>query len=99
MQDKVSIFFEDDQKQIEVAPDQSLTEICDEYPTAILFGCRNAVCGTCLIEVTQGMGNISAVESDEQDLLSVLAPDNASARLACQCIIHKGEVQIRALKS
>jgi ferredoxin len=93
-----SIYFEDDRKAIEVEVNQSLTDICDEHPTAILFGCRNAVCATCLVEVTRGLENLSPITLEEQDLLSVLAPDNPMARLACQCIV-KGDISLKVLQS
>lgn len=97
--EKVCIHFDDDQQQIEVDPGQSLTDICDQHPTAILFGCRNAVCGTCLIEVLQGAENLSPVQAEEQDLLSILAPENSAARLACQCLVLQGSIRVQVLKS
>jgi ferredoxin len=95
----VTIHFEDDQKTVEAAPNQSLTDICDEHPTSILFGCRNAVCGTCVIEVSQGFENLSPITADEQDLLDVLAPDHSNARLACQCVVEQGSVSLHCLKN
>lgn len=47
----------------------------------ILFGCRTGICGTCLVSVE---GETSPPDSAEQEVLSVLAPDNPRARLACQ---------------
>ncbi|HEY9667458.1 MAG TPA: 2Fe-2S iron-sulfur cluster binding domain-containing protein, partial [Coleofasciculaceae cyanobacterium] len=44
----VTIHFEDEQKTVQVEANQNLAEICDEYPTSLLFGCREASCGTCL---------------------------------------------------
>lgn len=90
----VTIHFEDEQKTVQVEANQNLAEICDEYPTSLLFGCREASCGTCLIEVVSGLDNVSAVTTNEQDLLDVLAPDNPQARLACQCVVL-GDICIR----
>lgn len=93
----VTIHFEEDQTTVQVEANQILTDICDEHPTSLLFGCREASCGTCLMEVVSGMDNISPITSEEQELLDVLAPDNPHARLACQCVVI-GDIRIRALK-
>ncbi|MBC8122431.1 MAG: (2Fe-2S)-binding protein [Gemmatimonadaceae bacterium] len=93
----VTIHFEDDHSTIEVKANQSLTDICDEYPNSLLFGCRDAACGTCLIEVTSGIENISPVTENERDMLDVMAEDNPRARLACQCVVL-GDIRMRALK-
>jgi ferredoxin len=90
----VSIYFEDDQKIVQVEASQSLTHICDEHPNPILFGCRNAACGTCLIEVVSGIENLLPVTDDERILLDILAPGNPLIRLACQCVVE-GDIQVR----
>jgi ferredoxin len=51
----------------------------------VLFGCRTGICGTCLIEVfAQENGDLLGPTDDEKELLDIVAPDNARARLACQ---------------
>lgn len=92
----VTIYIEDDQKKIQVEAGRTLDEICDEYPSSLLFACREASCGTCLMQVASGYENLSPVTSNEQEMLEVLAPGNAYARLACQCTVL-GDVQISAL--
>ncbi len=82
------ILFEDDQQTVQVNTGQSLYEICDEFPSSLLFGCREGTCGTCLIRVSEGLKNLSAIQSDEQDMLDILAPDEENVRLACQCIVQ-----------
>jgi 2Fe-2S ferredoxin len=94
---KITIHFEDDRKTIQVEANQSLAEICDEYSTSLLFGCREASCGTCLMQVVSGMENLSPITADEQELLDVLAPDNPHARLGCQCVVL-GDISISILK-
>ncbi|MEC4812025.1 MAG: 2Fe-2S iron-sulfur cluster-binding protein [Scytonema sp. PMC 1069.18] len=94
----ISIYFENDEKTVQVEANQNLSDICDEHPSFLLFGCREASCGTCLIEVVNGMENLSPITDNEQDLLDVLAPDNPQARLACQCVVQ-GDIHIRALEA
>lgn len=51
----------------------------------VLFGCRTGICGTCLIEVeAEHNGQLRAPAADELELLDIIAPDIARARLACQ---------------
>ncbi|AFZ58474.1 (2Fe-2S)-binding protein [Anabaena cylindrica FACHB-243] len=90
----VSIHFEDDQKTIKTVANQCLTQICDQYPNSILFGCRSGVCGTCLIEVVSGIENLSPIMEKEQILLDILAPKNPLIRVACQCVV-KDDICIR----
>ncbi|MEA5463641.1 2Fe-2S iron-sulfur cluster-binding protein [Leptothoe sp. PORK10 BA2] len=47
----------------------------------ILFGCRTGICGTCLVTIT---GDIAPPNTEERELLDILAPDCLNARLACQ---------------
>jgi ferredoxin len=59
-----------------------------DYLTAknspLLFGCRSGICGTCLIEVEELTGRLPAPAELEAETLSLYAPDNPKARLACQ---------------
>ncbi len=50
----------------------------------LLFGCRTGICGTCLSRVVSGAGTLPPPAPDESELLSLLAPGNPKARLACQ---------------
>lgn len=53
------------------------------------FNCRNGICGTCMIDIEKGEENLSPLTRQEKDL----ARDNKH-RLACQCNIVSGEVEI-----
>ena len=94
----ISISFEDNQQNIKTEPGRKLLDICDEFNSPILFGCRACSCSTCLIEVLQGSENLSPITESEQVLLSVMAEDNNQARLACQCIVN-GSISIRNLET
>ena len=58
-----------------------LAEALTIQNSPILFGCRTGICGTCLVTVS---GEVSPPDDEEQELLEVLAPNCANARLACQ---------------
>jgi ferredoxin len=65
-----------------------------DYLTAknspVLFGCRSGICGTCLIEVEAMTGRLPAPAELEAETLSLYAPDNPKARLACQLNLTAG---------
>lgn len=92
----ISVHFVDDNLTATVESGQTLTDICDQHPTSILFGCRDGVCGTCLIEVESGIESISGITEAEQDMLEIMAEGNPKARLGCQCVIH-GDVRLKIL--
>lgn len=50
----------------------------------ILFGCRDAICGTCLSTVEAEPGALPAPSEEERELLTILCPNEPKARLACQ---------------
>ena len=93
-----TISFEDDQLDVEVEPATKLTDVCDEHPVSLMFGCRDAMCGTCLMEVVTGGENVSSMQPNERELLDALAADHPNARLGCQCVVL-GDVRIRILES
>ncbi len=76
-----------DEKELEDG--SSLIEPCEEC--GVPFACTEGVCGTCVIEVLEGMENLSAFTQEEKDFLG--EPNNE--RLACQCKILHGSVKIR----
>lgn len=61
-----------------------LPEVLTIENSPVLFGCRNGICATCLIEVIEGGENLPPPGEDERDTLEMVAPHNPHARLACQ---------------
>lgn len=72
----------------ELADGSPIQEACEE--AGVPFACTEGICGTCVIEVTEGMENLSEFTQEEKDFLG----DQDRERLACQCKIKGGCVKI-----
>ena len=70
-------------------PDGSkIQDTCKEL--GVIFGCEDGLCGTCMIEVEEGMSNLSELNEAEKNM----GVDERN-RLACQCKIKSGTIKIR----
>lgn len=74
-------------EEIELEDGEKIVDAIEEVGVPI--GCSNGVCGTCEVEVLEGMANLSPVNQEEEDLGM-----EGSKRLGCQCHILKGEVKM-----
>ncbi|MGE3953762.1 MAG: 2Fe-2S iron-sulfur cluster-binding protein [Parachlamydiales bacterium] len=83
------LIFEDTGEEAELPEGERIQEACEE--AGIPFACTEGICGTCCIEVTEGMENLSDYTEAEQDFLG----DLDFERLACQCQIKNGTVRIK----
>lgn len=83
------LIFENTGEEKELPCDEPLHEVCEE--AGVPFACTEGVCGTCVIEVVEGMENLSPFTQEEQDFLG----DEGKERLACQCRIKNGCVKIK----
>jgi ferredoxin len=80
---KVKIFFPKTGEECEVDYDDTLVDATFRYDLPIRYRCERAVCTTCLIEVMEGMENLSpAEEREKQTLAAIKAQPNW--RLSCQ---------------
>lgn len=80
---------EDTQEEFLLEDGAELQEACEQ--AGVPFACTEGVCGTCVIEVVEGMDNLSEFNQAEADFLG----DLGSERLACQCKIKGGCVKIK----
>ena len=83
------LIFENTNEEKEVDNDSAIQEICEE--AGVPFACTEGVCGTCVIEVVDGMENLSGFTQEEKDFLG----EQDFERLACQCRIKNGCVKIK----
>lgn len=82
------IVFEDSEEEVELPDDSPISEVCED--AGVPFACTEGVCGTCVIEVVEGMENLNASTQEEEDFLGEIDCE----RLACQCKIQSGKVKI-----
>lgn len=84
------LIFENTNQEFDIADGSSIHEICEKV--GIPFACGyEGICGSCLIEITEGMENLSSFTQAEKDFFG----DLSNERLACQCKILKGTVKIK----
>ncbi len=84
-----SIIFNDDE-EVEVTEGESIKACCEE--AGIPFACEEGLCGTCVIEVEEGMEHLSEFTQEESDFLG----DKGCERLACQCKMKgSGRVKVK----
>ncbi len=74
--------------EVEVADGERIKDVCEEL--GVPFACEEGICGTCVIEVNEGMENLSEFTEEEEDFIG----DRGTERLACQCRIKGGCVKI-----
>lgn len=71
-------------------PDGSpIASTCEE--AGVPFACTEGVCGTCVIIIKNGQENLTAPTQEEKDFLGA---NPTQERLACQCKLKHGEVEI-----
>ena len=69
----------------EVAEGAELKDVTKDAGWPIAYGCEDGVCGTCIIEVTDGAENISEKGDVENQTLEMMMMNDGKHRLACQC--------------
>ena len=80
------IFNEDE--EFDLGDNEPIKPHCEN--AGVPFACEEGVCGTCVIEVKEGMENLSEFTQEEIDFLG--EPD--TERLACQCQLKSGCVKV-----
>jgi len=83
------LIFSDTQEEFELEDGDPIAEACEQ--AGVPFACTEGVCGTCVIEVIEGMENLSEFNQAESDFLGDLDRE----RLACQCKIMRKCVKVK----
>ncbi len=61
--------------------------------SSVLFACKSATCGSCMVKVLEGMENLEEPNETESTGLQAFGTD-PKHRLMCQCKIKKGEITV-----
>ena len=75
-------------KREEVKDGSEIREACEEL--GVPFGCRQGHCGTCKITIEEGLDNLTDLTDAEEEM-----DMDETHRLACQCRIKSGTVEIK----
>ena len=73
--------------EIDIEDGENIVDYIEE--AGVPIGCSNGVCGTCEIEVLDGMENFSEITQEEEDLGM-----EGNKRLGCMCVLNKGTVKV-----
>lgn len=80
-----TLYLNDD--PIEIPDGERIVDFIEE--AGVPIGCSNGVCGTCEVEVLEGMDNLSELNDEEKELGM-----EGNLRLGCQCVINGGHVKM-----
>lgn len=84
---------------INVKPGSTIQDVVEASGSALPFGCRDGECGTCVVEIEQGMEFISPINEKEIKVIKENCVGTATekTRLSCQMKIVKpnGVVRIK----
>lgn len=83
-----------DGKAIDVKAGAALVDVADDHDTDLDFGCRDGMCGTCIMTPVRGGENLSPADDEERDTLGNFDAEPGQ-RLACQVKIL-GDVEIES---
>ncbi len=83
------LIFENNNEEVDIEDGNSIQDECEQ--AGIPFACSEGVCGSCIIEVVEGMDNLTEPTQAEKDFLGEIQNE----RLACQCKIKGGTVKIK----
>jgi len=82
------IILENNKKEAQIPNGNQIKDTCELL--GVPFGCKQGICGTCIIEVAEGMINLEVKNEREEE--KGLFPNQ---RLACQCVIKGGTLRIK----
>lgn len=71
----------------------SFLEFCQTHDAPHDFGCTVGSCGTCVLRIEAGVGNVNPISRDERETVEMCTAVEG-ARLGCQLTIL-GDVAVR----
>lgn len=82
---------------IKVPAGSTIQDVAEKSGSSIPFGCRDGECGTCIINVVEGMDFLSPLNEKEKKVLATMPDHHMNSRLSCQMKIDKpgGYIRLR----
>ena len=74
---------------LNVGPGETFQKIIEKSGSGMVFGCRDGQCGTCIVEIVQGMEYLNEKSDKEKEILKKFPGASQKARLACQMHVEK----------
>jgi 2Fe-2S ferredoxin len=75
-----------------------LMDLCDAVHSPVEFSCRSADCGTCLVVILEGEGELMPALAEERAVLDLLRAPR-QYRLACQARMRAGSAPLRLVQA
>lgn len=90
-----TVIFEDEDARVDAPEGARVMDLADEHPrSGVPFSCRFANCGTCRVEVTEGLSLCEPPTERELRVARVFS-DPPEVRLACQLRVRAGDGVVR----
>lgn len=90
------VYFERTKLEVDWPEGGALVDLCDREPRAgVPFSCRHANCGTCRIDIREGIELCEPPNEDERALLDELNARDERIRLGCQLRVRAGDGRVR----
>lgn len=81
---------------IQVESGETLQNAMERMGSALPFGCRDGECGTCIVDVLEGMDCLSPMTDKESDVLAEFPDTNETTRLVCQMnVVKEGLIRLK----
>ena len=87
------VTFKSDNKTVDVPDGSDIVQVAEDNGVSIAFSCKAGVCVSCLSNINRGLENLNEKTENEKATLEGFGA-KPNQRLACQCKIMKGEVEI-----
>jgi len=81
------VTFKTDNITVDVPAGTRLAEVADQVEASLPFGCRDGLCGTCIMIVLEGIENLQPMSDDERETLENYEADE-NQRLGCQAVVN-----------
>ncbi|WP_199121483.1 2Fe-2S iron-sulfur cluster-binding protein [Pedobacter sp. ASV28] len=95
---KLKINFEEEGKspiELPIATGEDVLDVVLDNGIELQHNCGGVCgCSTCHIYVNKGMDNIQEISEKEEDFIDRAVRPKITSRLACQCVVLDGDLEI-----